>query len=345
MEKKFLHIEIICAGKSTIPSLHISHKDLYLNFENQEYIIPTALSRVFEFDIMCRKFKVSPLAIKYNKIVHLLIKYDSILILDTRETKYEKFISLLKFNNTKGSRRRYLHMIMYLSQINRSTLVIDSLSNEQNQEINKLIQNSNNDSLDDIIQYSDYQIALLCKGMLESTPRELGVSYFENNSWSQSDRILALNYLTEAKKKYGNTFIDFCLKLPQKPIHITNVELLFSQFEKINKKSNTIIRVLLDDKTEVELVYQNDKIVMQQNQHTISSMNRSGKIEVLNKDISISATIFLYFNLSLDPLSQVLFFGSVTGKCSFCGLPLDNPISIKHGYGKICADNNNLPWV
>lgn len=345
MEKKLLYIEILCDGRITIPSLRNDNSDLQVHIPNENQIIPTALSRVFEFDKFYRKMDIKSLPIKYNKIVHLLIKYDNKLILDTQDSNYEKYYPYLKFNNIKGSRRRYLEMIMYLYQINRSTLVFDTLTNEQNRDLNYLLKHGNKNSTDDIIQYSDYQIAILCKGMLESKPRELGAGYFKNNCWSQSDRKLAITYLLEAKKKYGNTFIDYCLELPQKPIHITNVELLFSKFEKIHNKSNTTIHLLLNDKTEIELVYKNDKIFMQQDNQTLSTINRAGKVEVLKNDISISATLFLYHNLSMDPLSQVLYFGSVTGKCSFCGLPLDSPISIKHGYGKICADNNNLPWV
>lgn len=36
--------------------------------------------------------------------------------------------------------------------------------------------------------------------------------------------------------------------------------------------------------------------------------------------------------------------GRETGVCQFCGRELDNPISVEHGYGPVCAANHGLPW-
>lgn len=38
-------------------------------------------------------------------------------------------------------------------------------------------------------------------------------------------------------------------------------------------------------------------------------------------------------------------FGQVTNFCGFCGLQLDDPVSVQYGYGPICASKNGLPYV
>lgn len=37
-------------------------------------------------------------------------------------------------------------------------------------------------------------------------------------------------------------------------------------------------------------------------------------------------------------------YGHLTGKCSFCSLPLELGESVARGYGKKCASNHGLPW-
>lgn len=37
-------------------------------------------------------------------------------------------------------------------------------------------------------------------------------------------------------------------------------------------------------------------------------------------------------------------YGHLTGKCTFCGLPLEDERSVSRGYGPTCATNHGLPW-
>ena len=37
-------------------------------------------------------------------------------------------------------------------------------------------------------------------------------------------------------------------------------------------------------------------------------------------------------------------YGHLTGKCSFCNLPLELGESVARGYGRKCAENHGLPW-
>ena len=45
-----------------------------------------------------------------------------------------------------------------------------------------------------------------------------------------------------------------------------------------------------------------------------------------------------------DPAAYAAIVGKDIGRCCFCGLMLENPESVGHGYGPICADKYGLPW-
>jgi hypothetical protein len=48
--------------------------------------------------------------------------------------------------------------------------------------------------------------------------------------------------------------------------------------------------------------------------------------------------------IAADPVTAIVRYGHLTGKCSFCCRPLTDGGSIEHGYGPICADKYGLPW-
>ena len=48
--------------------------------------------------------------------------------------------------------------------------------------------------------------------------------------------------------------------------------------------------------------------------------------------------------IAADPVTAIVKYGHLTGKCSFCARPLTDGGSIEHGYGPICADKYGLPW-
>lgn len=47
---------------------------------------------------------------------------------------------------------------------------------------------------------------------------------------------------------------------------------------------------------------------------------------------------------SADPAGVATEYGRLTGRCTFCRLPLCDERSTAVGYGKTCADNWGLPW-
>lgn len=48
--------------------------------------------------------------------------------------------------------------------------------------------------------------------------------------------------------------------------------------------------------------------------------------------------------MATDPAAAGKAYGSRTGHCAFCALPLEDGRSIEAGYGPVCAENFGLPW-
>ena len=46
----------------------------------------------------------------------------------------------------------------------------------------------------------------------------------------------------------------------------------------------------------------------------------------------------------LNPSKESKIYGQKYGHCCFCGLELNNSISVYNGYGPICAEKYGLPW-
>lgn len=54
--------------------------------------------------------------------------------------------------------------------------------------------------------------------------------------------------------------------------------------------------------------------------------------------------IEMLFKLAKDPLKTIVEFGTKTGQCAFCNLPLSDEKSVYVGYGRECAKTWNLPY-
>jgi len=52
----------------------------------------------------------------------------------------------------------------------------------------------------------------------------------------------------------------------------------------------------------------------------------------------------LLARLAKDPAKVAADFGHLTGHCCFCSLPLNDPKSVRVGYGPVCAEKFCLPW-
>lgn len=48
--------------------------------------------------------------------------------------------------------------------------------------------------------------------------------------------------------------------------------------------------------------------------------------------------------IAADLAGAAAAYGHLTGKCSFCSLPLEDERSVSRGYGPKCATNHGLPW-
>jgi hypothetical protein len=48
--------------------------------------------------------------------------------------------------------------------------------------------------------------------------------------------------------------------------------------------------------------------------------------------------------IASDIAAAAAAYGHLTGKCTFCGLPLEDERSVSRGYGPKCATNHGLPW-
>jgi len=48
--------------------------------------------------------------------------------------------------------------------------------------------------------------------------------------------------------------------------------------------------------------------------------------------------------IAADIAAAAAAYGHLTGRCTFCGLPLEDERSVSRGYGPTCATNHGLPW-
>ena len=64
-----------------------------------------------------------------------------------------------------------------------------------------------------------------------------------------------------------------------------------------------------------------------------------------SRDVTVTpATLARIEAIIVDPLAAAVASGHASGACCFCSRQLDDPRSVAHGYGPICAGHYNLPW-
>ena len=221
-----------------------------------------------------------------------------------------------------------------------SALLVDNGDVSKSNEITQLILNDFSSQND----YSDYQLSILCGGMEEAKPRKLARSYIENKFWSIEERATAEFFVEKAREQYGEIILNYCLTLSKKPFGISHVDRLYSRY---NNLTDSKIRLINNFGEEFFLHIKNTGFLMTNKRiEHVLNVSRSG-VAAISKDAKLEevrSTLVLFLRFVDDPLSQVVYFGAQTGKCSFCGLPLDDPISLSVGYGKTCAEKNNLLW-
>ena len=69
-----------------------------------------------------------------------------------------------------------------------------------------------------------------------------------------------------------------------------------------------------------------------------------GSSEIVLRDEVAPEIALAVAAIAADPVTAIVKYGHLTGKCSFCARPLTDGGSIEHGYGPICADKYGLPW-
>jgi hypothetical protein len=313
---------------------------------SEKHIISTVLYELFVLDDALRKLGCKDL-ILYNRTVHIEIWKGEELYLDTRLPKYKEFYNLLKFNRSKRSKLRLYKVVQYLVDLNSSNIEIEGFEEEYLKELLELIRINNElKKKDEIPSYNDYQLAIICRGLDKAGARGLAEQYLINQSWTSDEKEEAIKYVSKAHGKYGVDLLNYCLTLDSNSIYIKDTKRVFTYFDKIKKSKEPCLRLNLDKQTEVEFYYQEkaDSLVVKKNNfEQIGEIRRDGTCMV-HKSKNYNASLLLFLRFAQDPLKEIMFFGLHTGKCSFCGQRLTDPISIKHGYGKKCAKNFDLDW-
>lgn len=148
---------------------------------------------------------------------------------------------------------------------------------------------------------------------------------------------------------YGGHLLTFLLKLP--PVRFAD-ERCF-QIRDYHNRGYLIPTITLQNLTarnEMRIYFypaieRNNRFCVASIQNSsgteIGEITVDGKIVPKNTEVRPSLSLFAR-NI---PGNISLFSGAEIGtKCLYCNLPLEDPLSIKWGYGKTCADNYGLPY-
>ena len=73
-------------------------------------------------------------------------------------------------------------------------------------------------------------------------------------------------------------------------------------------------------------------------------VHRNGKITPVTDSSLTKPILGLFQRFMNDPQGMAINFGFETGQCSYCGRDLTDPISLKFGYGRICAEDLGLTY-
>jgi hypothetical protein len=76
----------------------------------------------------------------------------------------------------------------------------------------------------------------------------------------------------------------------------------------------------------------------------IAIVQRNGNVIPVTDSSLTKPILGLFQQFMNDPKGMAINFGFETGQCSYCGRDLTDPISLKYGYGKVCAENIGLPY-
>lgn len=308
-------------------------------------IIKEFVKYFFKIDLRSRKLNNK--LIHYNTEISVKIYNEESILIDTESNICEIHKKRLKFNSSKSSKDKFLKYLLYLNRVQSySMLDLEGFSDIENKDISRLIHNSASEKGFSIRKLTDFQLAFLCQGMIESRPRILSNRFFESQYFSVDDRNEAIDFVKVAWYKYGQEIIYKCLNLNQKPFHIKSSRLAFiKSISNPNKDySYSLYNRYLGKEIEIKSRFDKGYSFNDSKGNEILRINKDGQIKVDYHSKRITATLAFFMDFCGDPIREIIFFGSEKGKCSFCKKELTDPISINLGYGKVCAKNNGLDF-
>lgn len=318
---------ILYSGNYTVINTDYHDEDSYFDLT---LYIKVMLMQILKTESNYREYNQGRF-LDHRSTTHVEVKLDDQVLFDTRDEKYKRSWPNLKIGPD------FVETVVGLAS--SSNIKVDG----EEELLNLLDRNRNPE---DIKSFSDYQLAILCKGMLESSARKVGVNYFEKNGFTEEEREKALLYVNLAKTKYGTALLKACLQLPSKPFTIENAERIFTRFDNIDTDTRKI-SLAFDKQNEFEFYLKSKSggLSIKHNGVEVARFKRDGSFNIQTKNRYVaymSATLFLSY--CKNEGEELMFYGAKTGNCSYCKRPLDHPTSLLYGYGPVCAKIMNLPW-
>jgi len=178
-----------------------------------------------------------------------------------------------------------------------------------------------------------------CQGRLQPSAYKVALSLLtwhkKRGVWTPRQRDLAVklvNEVHEADRK----------KTPM----VTDVTPLINILVSSNMAAPAI-RVIKGDKTyRLKLDKCNSSIKITCNGAWAGQLTSDG-CYIPPKRVELTDTNRVFDDLMhvlMDPIGYARNYGTITGHCSFCALPLTDPRSQAAGYGEICASRYRLAW-
>ncbi|GEO08301.1 DUF6011 domain-containing protein [Segetibacter aerophilus] len=94
----------------------------------------------------------------------------------------------------------------------------------------------------------------------------------------------------------------------------------------------------------IKRVYDYDTLVIETDEVKLARIYKNGKICPIN-DATTNRSVFeLLLRFVNDPQKELVYYGSVTGNCSNCGLPISDKRSISAAVGPTCAQHLGFKW-
>lgn len=225
-----------------------------------------------------------------------------------------------------------------------SKLLKLKFSEDSLEKINNLLMymwhvNSLRDFYDAPDLLTEIQKARILEGMFSPKSRALAKHYFTNKNWSTKELGSVNQIIEQLRLKYGMDFLRAILSI-EKGENGT----LFA--------SNKLMLLRPDSSTpdNFSIIHEGVEYILIEKNKSFRLAKRNSKFKSKNsisnngERVWMDLSLVLYAKVFQDPLDYIIQYGIETGKCSFCGLPLEDPTSLLVGYGKICAEKNNLLW-